>query len=80
MQTEYVSRDDMYGPNAGDTPVGPHVGTHPTTAFPADGLFSHPNMDHLDTRPDSQPDEDQRSYTDLFREPADAPQDISKTA
>ncbi|RAS65857.1 hypothetical protein C8D87_104408 [Lentzea atacamensis] len=42
------------------------------SAFPADGLFSHPDMDHLDTRRGSLPDEDQRSYTNLFHEPAGA--------
>ncbi|PWK89502.1 hypothetical protein C8D88_102776 [Lentzea atacamensis] len=42
------------------------------SAFPADGLFSHPDMDHLETRPGSPPDEDQRSYTNLFHEPIDA--------
>lgn len=49
------------------------------TAFPADGLFSHPDMDHLDGTSGSSPDEDQRAYTGLFREPAVAPQENSKT-
>jgi hypothetical protein len=80
MQTPHVSRDDMNGRSAADTRVGPHAGTHPATTFPSGGLFSHPDMDHLDTRPGSSPDEDQRSYTGLFREPADAPQDTGEQA
>lgn len=38
-------------------------------------LFSHPDTDRPDTTPGPPPGEDQRSYTDLFREPADAPKD-----
>jgi hypothetical protein len=44
--------------------------TQSTSASPAGGLFSHPTTDHLETKAGSQPDGDQRSYTDLFREPA----------
>ena len=40
----------------------------------AAGLFSHPDVDQSATRSDSQAD-DQRSYTNLFREPAGARQD-----
>lgn len=43
------------------------------------GLFSHPTTDHLDTSPASRPD-GERSYTDLFREPADAPENSGETA
>jgi hypothetical protein len=47
---------------------------------PENGLFSHPDADHQDTAAGSPPDGDQRSYTDLFREPAGAPQDTAETA
>ncbi|MCX2946810.1 hypothetical protein [Lentzea sp. NEAU-D7] len=47
---------------------------------PENGLFSHPDTDHLDTTPHSAPDQDQRSYTGLFREPADTPQNATETA
>lgn len=40
-------------------------------------LFSHPDTDHPDTASGLPPGEDQRSYTGLFREPADAPEDTS---
>lgn len=79
MQTQYFPRDDMQDQaeprGADDASVGPHVGEQPATAFAADGLFSHPDMDHLDTRPGPPPE--QRSYTNLFREPDDAPEDTT---
>jgi hypothetical protein len=53
MQTNNVSSDE----------------TQATSASPAGGLFSHPTTDHLETKAGSRPDGDQRSYTDLFREP-----------
>jgi hypothetical protein len=46
---------------------------------PENGLFSHPDVDLPDTTPGSSPDEDQRAYTGLFREPAGAPQDTADT-
>jgi hypothetical protein len=46
---------------------------------PDNGLFSHPDADHQDTTPGSAPDEEQRSYTDLFREPAGAPENTTET-
>ncbi|WP_157512860.1 hypothetical protein [Lentzea albidocapillata] len=47
---------------------------------PENGLFSHPDVDLPDTTPGSSPAEDQRSYTGLFREPADTPQNTTGTA
>ncbi|MDX8050685.1 hypothetical protein SK571_14945 [Lentzea sp. BCCO 10_0798] len=47
---------------------------------PENGLFSHPDTNHQDTAAHSSPDEDQRSYTGLFREPADTPQNTAETA
>ncbi len=76
MQTQHVSRDDTHDRGTDDAGVG----TQPTTAFGADGLFSHPDTDHLDTKPGSPPDEYQRSYTNLFCEPAGSPQDTGETA
>lgn len=76
MQSQYFSRNDVPDHSAD----GAGAGTRPAAAFSGDGLFSHPDTDHLDPRSDSSPDEDQRSYTGLFREPADAPQQSSETA
>lgn len=79
MQSQYVSRNDVHDRSADDAGVERYAGSHPTAASPG-GLFSHPDADHLDTRAASSPDGDQRSYTGLFREPADAPQHPSETA
>jgi hypothetical protein len=42
------------------------------TARPENGLFSHPETHHSHTKPDP-PDDEQRSYTDLFCEPTPTP-------
>ncbi|MBW4718580.1 hypothetical protein [Saccharothrix obliqua] len=47
------------------------------TAQPAESLFSHPDT-HRPTTRGVRPDEVQRSYTDLFREPADTPPPTSR--
>jgi hypothetical protein len=49
---------------------------HRTTEF--DGLFSHP--DHGGATPGPSPADDQRSYTGLFREPADGTEDATSAA
>jgi hypothetical protein len=82
MQTQYFSRDDTQEHaeprSAVEASVGPHAGEHPMTVFAADGLFSHPDTDHLDTRPGPPPE--QRSYTNLFREPTDAAENTTSAA
>lgn len=80
MQNQYIARYDTQDrpDSAGEAHVRPGVDTHAMSALPADGLFSHPDADRSATEPDSQPDEDSRSYTGLFREPADTPQDTNK--
>ena len=45
--------------------------THSMPALPAHGLFSHPDVVHAKTTAGTSPDEGARSYTGLFREPAD---------
>jgi hypothetical protein len=44
-----------------------------------DGLFSHPDTDHLRTS-SGVPAQEQRSYTGLFREPAFAPETTTSAA
>lgn len=46
--------------------------SHPMTAHPANDLFSHPetHRSHANPKPS---DDEQRSYTNLFREPAPTP-------
>ena len=46
----------------------------------AEGLFSHPDTDHASTKPGPPPVEDQRSYTGLFQEPADGPENGQSAA
>ncbi|RKT54398.1 hypothetical protein [Saccharothrix australiensis] len=43
--------------------------TRATAAQPAHGLFSHPESHETHTGP-ARPADEQRTYTDLFREPA----------
>jgi hypothetical protein len=45
-----------------------------------EGLFSHPDSDRADTMPGPSPVADQRSYTGLFREPADGPENTTSAA
>jgi len=51
-----------------------------TSEFAGDGLFSHPDSDHSDEMPGPPPADDQRSYTGLFREPADGPKNTTSAA
>jgi hypothetical protein len=57
-----------------------HARAHRTSEFPGDGLFSHPDSDHADVTPGPSPVEGQRSYTGLFREPADGPRNTTSAA
>ena len=56
------------------------AGAQPTAEFATDGLFSHPDLDHATTNPGSSSAENQPSYTDLFREPADGPENSTSAA
>lgn len=53
------------------------VRAHGTSEFEGDGLFSHSDTDHADATSGSSPADEQRSYTDLFREPADGPKNTT---
>lgn len=49
------------------------------SAQPTNGLFSHPDTHRPEATTGPGRDE-QRSYTNLFREPADVPESTHKTA